>query len=80
MCVCVKQPLQKRKLPVLTIRECSKDSSRAKAAVTGGGVRPDLHLVLRGPAEVGQHGLVPAALGVVALVLAAPLLCHDMSR
>lgn len=80
MCVCVKQPLQKCTLPLLTIRERSKDGSRAEAAVTGGGVCPDLHLVLGGPAEVGQHGLVPAALDVVALVLAAPLLCHDMSR
>lgn len=80
MCLCVKQPLQKRALPLLTIRERLKDGSRAEAAVTGGGVRPDLHLVLGGPAEIGQHGLVPAALGVVALVLAAPLLFDDMSR
>lgn len=58
----------------LTIRKCAEDDCRTEAAITGGGVCPDLHLVLSGPAEVCEHGLVSAALGVMTLILAAPLL------
>lgn len=58
----------------LTIRKGPEDDCRAEAAITGGGVCPDLHLVLSGPAEVCEHGLVFVALSVMALILTAPLL------
>lgn len=58
----------------LTIRKCPEEDHRTKAAITGGGVCPDLHLVLSGPAEVCEHGLVSVAHTVMALILTAPLL------
>ena len=58
----------------LTIGQGAEDGCRTEAAVTGHGAHPHLHLILGGPAEVRQHGLVPVTLHVVALILTAPLL------
>lgn len=61
----------------LTVGQRVEQGRGTEAAVAGGGARSDLHLVLSGPAEVRQHGLVPFTLRVVALVLAASLLPHE---
>ena len=58
----------------LTIRQGAEDGCRAEAAITSHGAHPHLHLILSGPAEVRQHGLVSVTLRVVALILTAPLL------
>lgn len=72
----MKLPLQKHTFLFLTIRKCAEDGRGAEAAITCRGVRPHLHLVLSGPAEVRQHGLVSDALCVTTLFLATPLLCR----
>lgn len=58
----------------LTIRKRAKNSCRTEAAVTSRGVRPDLHLVLSGSAEICQHSLVSVTLCVVTLILTTSLL------
>lgn len=60
--------------PFLTIRQGAEDGSRAEAAVARHGARPDLHLILGGPAKVTQHYLVSVTLSVVALLLTTALL------
>lgn len=76
VCVCVRGRGEhhRRHLLLLTVGERAEEGGAAEAAVAGCCVRPHLHLVLRGPAQVGEHGLVRATLRVVALVLAAQLL------
>lgn len=64
----------KSKQEHFTIRQGAEDSCRAEAAVTSQGARPDLHVVLRGPAEVCQHHLVSFSLCVQALTFTEPLL------
>lgn len=58
----------------LTIGKRAKNSCRTEAAVTSLGVRPDLHLVLSGSAEICQHSLVSVTLCVVTLILTTSLL------